>query len=142
MKNMFEVMLKESYFSSTIIFATELIFDDKKTGKYILPAIEANTPDNEAFKIRGKIDYVEYCETSQGRYWIINDYKTGNNPSNADIFKHRSIQLPIYMYAILKNDENSIPGAMFYINVNDKILDLKNNNIPDLNEKRFGKSAL
>lgn len=142
MYNMFSVMLKRHYFSSTIIFATELMFDDNLANKNALPAIECISNDGTAFKIRGKIDYVEYCVTSEGRYWIVNDYKTGKTPSNADIMRSRSLQLPIYMFALLKNDDQSLPGAMFYINVNDNVIETQQNTIEAIKEKRFGKMGL
>lgn len=123
----------------TTFFAAELPFDDSKRDKASLPSVECISEDGTHFKITGKIDCVEYLTTEHGRYWIVSDYKTGKNPDNNEIVKGKSLQLPIYMFALLSNDEGSLPGAMFYVSVNDNLIGADRKNSA---ERKYGKVGI
>lgn len=142
--NMLKAMLEQRKVSSTVLFATELPFDDGAVSEYHIPSVKAKTKDGTGFKIRGKIDCAEFLETPDRKYWIVNDYKTGRTiPDNASIIKGKKLQLPIYSYALGQYDKDSYPGAMFYVNVNDSLKkDGKKESAEMLAAKRFGKVGL
>ncbi|MBE5818138.1 MAG: hypothetical protein E7312_03690 [Clostridiales bacterium] len=107
--------------SSTVFYAAELPFDDKF--RHGLNSVKCIDQTGCPFNITGKIDLVEYAEIDGKKYWIVNDYKTGNKPKPGEIVNSKSLQLPLYMIALVEgtNDE-SLPGAMFYVNVNDNVV--------------------
>lgn len=136
-------MVRQKCSGSTVFFAAELPFDDARRHENALPSVSCKTADGDVFKLTGKIDCVEYFEAQQGRYWIISDYKTGANPSNRDIIAGRSLQLPIYMYALLDNNAESLPGAIFYVNVNDNLSKLSSKSSAELYaERKYGKIGI
>ncbi len=142
---MMTVMAEQRLSGSTVIFANELPFDDSKKQVGALPSVDAEAPDGTKFKITGKIDCVEYAEADGSRYWIVSDYKTGRNPSNADIRYGRSLQLPMYMFALLSNDKGSKPGAMFYVGANDDLIrpgDTRSDDIAISLKKKYGKVGM
>lgn len=140
---MMTVMAEQKCSSGTVLFAAELPFDDARRDTAALPSVECFAEDGVKFKITGKIDCVEYFNSEHGRYWIVSDYKTGKNPSNSDIVNGRSLQLPIYMFAVLNNDKASMPGAMFYVGVNDNLIKPSSEqNLSDFLKKKYGRVGI
>lgn len=139
------VMLKRKSRASTEIYATELKFDNNGIKYGGIPSLMCEAPDGTSFNITGKIDSIEYAVVDGKKYWIINDYKTGAKPTPAMINGTKSLQLPIYMSAMLEYGNATEPGAMFYINVNDDIVTenvVGNADISDILEKRCGKTGI
>ena len=139
---MMTVMTEHKCSSSTVLFAAELPFGDNRASGMSLPAVECFSQDGIKFKITGKIDCAEYYTSEHGRYWIVSDYKTGRNPSNTDIIKGRSLQLPIYMFAVMTNDKDSKPGAMFYVNVNDDLMKPDGENTESCVKRKYGRVGI
>lgn len=137
------MMLKRKAHGSTEIYATELVFDNKKIPYGGIASIALKDIQGTPFNITGKIDNIEYAEIDDKKYWIINDYKTGYKPKHSEIANASSLQLPIYMLAMLEHDTDAEPGAMFYINVNDDIIKSdKNITVDEAVEKRCGKTGI
>lgn len=137
------IMLKRKAHGDTRVYANELTFDDNKVQYGGIPSVACEDKQGTPFNITGKIDNVEYAELDGKRYWIINDYKTGYKPKNREISHSKSLQLPIYMLAMLEQDSLSEPGAMFYVNVNDDILKMDSKgDIDDIVERRCGKTGI
>ncbi len=140
-------MLENSKLGNTRYYATELQFDDRFIKNGSMPALRCVAENGDEFKITGKIDSVEFAEIDGKKHWIINDYKTGYKPTASEIAKSSSLQLPIYMLAMLENTEDSKPGAMFYTEVKDNIvtsgtLERAKLTAEEYNEKRYGRSGI
>lgn len=143
--NIMTVMLNRKSHTSTQIYATELKFDNNSIRYGGIPSLMCEAKDGTPFNITGKIDSIEYAVVDNKKYWIINDYKTGVKPTPAMINNAKSLQLPIYMSAMLEHgSDETEPGAMFYINVNDDIVTQKGEetDISDIVEKRCGKTGI
>lgn len=137
------MMLKRKAHGSTKIYASELVFDDSKVQYGGIPSVLCEDVQGTHFNITGKIDNIEYAEFDGKKYWIINDYKTGYKPKHSEISAAKSLQLPIYMLAMLEYDKSTEPGAMFYVNVNDDIIKMDGkSDAADIVEKRCGKTGI
>ena len=67
------------------------------------------------------VKILEVLEIDGKKYWIVNDYKTGNKPKPNEILSAKSLQLPLYMLALVEGTgDESLPGAMFYVNVSSR----------------------
>ena len=143
LQKMMTTMLEQRRNGTVKVYGTELEFDDKKIYRGALPSVKCTDSEGTSFSITGKIDSIEYCDTSEGRYWIINDYKTGVKPTDKDICSARSLQLPVYMLAVTEANKDTLPGAMFYVNVNDDLL-RPEKGVEDIarDEKRYGKTGV
>lgn len=140
---MMTIMLKRRSHMSTQIYATELKFDNNSIRYGGIPAIMCEDEEGTPFNITGKIDSVEYADIEGEKYWIINDYKTGKKPAPNMISSAKSLQLPIYLLAMLENNKDTETGAMFYINVNDNLINFDQKiGIEDIDEKHCGKSGI
>lgn len=76
-------------------------------------------------KLYGVVDRVDICESSQGEFVKIVDYKSGTQDfSLEELYYGLSMQLAVYMTAVLREREekNPIPAAMFYYHVDDPIV--------------------
>lgn len=76
--------------------------------------------------LHGIIDRVDSCETEDGKLIKIVDYKSGTRDfSMEELYYGLSMQLAVYMTAILREKENkdATPAAMFFYHVDDPIVD-------------------
>lgn len=76
-------------------------------------------------RLYGVVDRVDICESSQGEFVKIVDYKSGTQDfSLEELYYGLSMQLAVYMTAVLREREekNPIPAAMFYYHVDDPIV--------------------
>lgn len=73
--------------------------------------------------LHGVIDRVDSCETERGKLIKIVDYKSGTKDfSMEELYYGLSMQLAVYMAAVLREKEGAIPAAMFYYHVDDPIV--------------------
>lgn len=97
---------------------------------------------NGQVTIQGKIDRLDIYRR-QGKTWIkIIDYKTGNkNLRYEDIYYGLSLQLVVYLDGALTvlNEENLMPGGIFYFHVDDPILRMDINIDPQAFNKKLEK---
>lgn len=102
--------------------------------------------NNETYNFYGKIDKIIVSESNGHKYYSIVDYKTGSEEFNPfEVFLGKSIQLPLYYYAIENNiqpDQFTKGGEFggFYIqHVSFSTIKgaLKETNGPYLKEKRL-----
>jgi RecB family exonuclease len=56
--------------------------------------------DENAVRLRGKIDRIDLLEAPGGRAFRIIDYKSGSAPSSTDVREARLLQLPLYAMAV------------------------------------------
>lgn len=76
--------------------------------------------------LHGIIDRVDSCETENGKLIKIVDYKSGARDfSMEELYYGLSMQLAVYMTAILREQENknAIPAAMFFYHVDDPMVE-------------------
>ena len=76
-------------------------------------------------KLYGVVDRIDICESEQGEFVKIVDYKSGTQDfSLEELYYGLSMQLAVYMTAVLRErkEQNPIPAAMFYYHVDDPIV--------------------
>ncbi len=125
----YEISKIEQKQFTPIIF--ELPFGFRRA-RFSLPEVSVKLDSKHEIKLIGKIDRIDYAETSfdgnpQIEFWII-DYKFSKSEckSLSDVLKGRSFQMPFYAIAfseILKNYSNI--GNDFIINLSYQILNYK-----------------
>ncbi len=139
---MTEELIERRQRSKTKLYGTEIEFSDHPNELKSFPAIK-RTVEGEQFSIMGKIDSVEYLDTDRGRFWIVNDYKTERVPEVSEIRNNTALQLPVYMSAVLNGKKDTEPGGMFYIGLNDKMKNARNELEKTENRlHRFGRNGL
>lgn len=87
----------------------------------------------------GIIDRVDSCETEEGKLIKIVDYKSGTRDfSMEELYYGLSMQLAMYMTAVLREKENSgaAPAAMFFYHVDDPIVDKSDHTEQDVLKKQ------
>jgi len=81
-------------------------------------------------QLRGVIDRIDSCETEEGRFVKIVDYKSGAKDfSLEELYYGLSLQLAVYMTAVLREtgNEKALPAAMFFYHVDDPIVEKSDN---------------
>lgn len=79
-------------------------------------------PNGRELSVIGKIDRVDALEKNDKVYIKIIDYKSGNKSfSLSDVYNKLSLQLTVYLTAILKNGENKKAAGMFYFRLSDPV---------------------
>ncbi len=76
-------------------------------------------------RLHGIIDRIDICDSNQGEFVKIVDYKSGTQDfSLEELYYGLSMQLAVYMTAVLREREEkkAIPAAMFYYHVDDPIV--------------------
>ena len=76
--------------------------------------------------LHGIIDRVDSCETENGKWIKIVDYKSGTRDfSLEELYYGLSMQLAVYMTAVLREKENTnaAPAAMFFYHVDDPLVE-------------------
>ncbi len=92
------------------------------------PPIKIELEDGNIINLVGRIDRVDACETEEGTYLRIIDYKSGAKAFKlSDIFYGIQIQLITYMDAIWNNGkagckEPVLPGGMLYFRLDDPLI--------------------
>ena len=89
--------------------------------------------------LHGIIDRVDSCETEKGKLIKIVDYKSGTRDfSMEELYYGLSMQLAVYMTAILREKENAnaTPAAMFFYHVDDPIVEKSDHAEQDVLKKQ------
>ena len=76
-------------------------------------------------KLYGVVDRIDICESEQGEFVKIVDYKSGTQDfSLEEVYYGLSMQLAVYMTAVLREraENKPIPAGMFYYHVDDPIV--------------------
>lgn len=106
--------------------------------------------NNETYNFYGKIDKVVISESNEHKYYSIIDYKTGMEDFNPlEVFLGKSIQLPLYYYAIENNiqpsqytQDGEFGGFyiqhVFFSTIKSALKDV---NKPTLSEKRLAQQS-
>lgn len=92
-------------------------FNEKRTYK-------TDDGTERSYRLTGKIDRVDICETEQDKYLRIVDYKSGNKDFNiAALYHGLMMQLTVYMDIALKITTDTIPAGMLYYHMDDPVVD-------------------
>ncbi len=89
--------------------------------------------------LSGIIDRVDSCETESGKLIKVVDYKSGTKDfSMEELYYGLSMQLAVYMTAILREKENkdAVPAAMFFYHVDDPIVEKSDHAEQDVLKKQ------
>ncbi|MBR6390757.1 MAG: PD-(D/E)XK nuclease family protein, partial [Lachnospiraceae bacterium] len=75
------------------------------------------------YRLTGKIDRVDICESNENRYLRIVDYKSGNRDFDiAALYHGLMMQLAVYMDAALKITGDTQPAGMLYYHMSDPVV--------------------
>lgn len=89
--------------------------------------------DEDIMRLRGRIDRVDTCETDDGIYIRVIDYKSSNHEMDlAAVYEGRQLQLLVYLNAAMGMEKKSaqktgkspniIPAGVFYYHMDDPIV--------------------
>lgn len=92
--------------------------------------------DDEVMRLRGRIDRVDTCETEEGIYIRIIDYKSSSHEMDlAAVYEGRQLQLLVYLNAAMGMEEKNalkcgktipvIPAGVLYYHMDDPIVDAR-----------------
>ena len=92
--------------------------------------------DEDIMRLRGRIDRVDTCETDDGIYIRVIDYKSSNHEMDlAAVYEGRQLQLLVYLNAAMGMEKKSaqkagkspkiIPAGVFYYHMDDPIVGAK-----------------
>ena len=85
-------------------FARDISFAESPSDDYELPIEFALSDEKNTYNFKGIIDKVVISQSGDNKYYSIVDYKTGAEEFNPlEVFLGKSIQLPLYYYAIENN---------------------------------------
>ena len=88
--------------------------------------ITVTLPNGGELSVTGKIDRVDALEKNDKIYIKIIDYKSGNKSfSLSDVYNRLSLQLTVYMTAILAESDNKKAAGMFYFRLSDPVTEQK-----------------
>jgi len=77
-----------------------------------LPEVVIGCGEREV-RLVGRIDRIDIAEAEGKQLALAIDYKTGNPPKPADVIRHLSLQLPVYMIALAKAGFEPVGGAYY-----------------------------
>lgn len=88
--------------------------------------------DDEMIRLYGRVDRIDTCETDDGVYVKIIDYKSsGKKMDLAAVYEGRQLQLLVYLGAAMskerKTAKNVIPAGVLYYHIDDPVVDVEGN---------------
>lgn len=88
-----------------------------------ISAVIVDLTSGKKLKIHGKIDRIDKCETSDGTYYRVVDYKSGSKTfSLGNIYNKLDLQLVVYLDAAMNNKKDAKPAGMLYFNVREPMI--------------------
>ncbi|MDO4789312.1 MAG: PD-(D/E)XK nuclease family protein [Johnsonella sp.] len=106
-------------------------FEKSFTAQDCPEALKIPLEEGADLRLQGKIDRVDFCETKDGLYVKIIDYKTGSKVWEPDLaYYGKQMQLVLYLDAVMELSRKKypqkqiIPAAMFYLSLDDPLIDL------------------
>ncbi len=86
--------------------------------------------DDEMMRLRGRIDRVDTCDTDEGIYVRIIDYKSSQHDIDlAAVYEGRQLQLLVYlnvaMEGIRKTSDDVYPAGVLYYHIDDPLVETK-----------------
>ncbi len=104
-----------------------------------IPSLEIKLMDGERFYLEGRIDRVDILNQDDLAYVKIIDYKTGDKNLNlSDVYYGLSLQLFIYLQAVLNSRKDLKPAGVFYFKIDDPIIQTEKNLVEEI-EKEIAK---
>ncbi len=93
--------------------ASEAVFGDGGA----FPPLPIHLPDGRIFYIHGKIDRLDAFEADE-RYFRVIDYKSGGKSfSFSELYAGLSLQLPLYLAAVLAAEDTAKAAGVYYLPV-------------------------
>ena len=108
----------------------EVDFDSMDSKK----SLSMKLSDDEMIRLRGRIDRVDTCETDDGIYIRVIDYKSSHHEMDlAAVYEGRQLQLLVYLNAVMESERLSsgdngtkiIPAGVLYYQMDDPLIDAK-----------------
>ncbi len=91
-------------------------FAEKKIGN--------SDSEDMTYRISGKIDRMDICDSDNGKYLRIVDYKSGNRDFDlAELYHGLMMQLAVYMSRALGLEEDAKPAGMLYYHISDPVIE-------------------
>ncbi len=88
-------------------------------------AVMVDLTSGKKLKIHGIIDRVDKCETEDGTYFRVIDYKSGSKEFKLDkVFHGLDLQLSVYLMAVTDDDKKKKAG-MLYFKIGERLQDAK-----------------
>jgi ATP-dependent helicase/nuclease subunit B len=85
--------------------------------------IKYKSSNNTEIILRGAIDRIDVLEKGNETYYRVIDYKTGNTSLKlAKVFHGLSLQLLVYLNAMIEGKEGHHPAGTFYFRVDDPVI--------------------
>jgi len=109
----------------------EISFGSKGT----YPPIEIELPNGEIMLLEGRIDRADVCQTEDGVYVNVIDYKSGaENFDLADAWFGLKLQLLVYLEALLelenrRTEGKARPGGIFYFRIDDPFINTQDSTV-------------
>ncbi len=117
----------------------EVDFDSMKGSN-----ISIRLSDEDMLRLRGRIDRIDTCETDEGIYIRVIDYKSSHHRMDlAAVYEGRQLQLLVYLSAATALEEGSvpvIPAGVLYYNIDDPVITSNGTESDDEIRKKISKS--
>ncbi len=98
---------------------SEITFGDN--GK--ISAVVVDIASGKKLKIHGIIDRVDKCETDDGVYYRVIDYKSGSKSFSLEsIYNKLDLQLVVYLEAAMQERKDAKPAGMLYFNIREPMI--------------------
>jgi len=98
---------------------SEITFGDN--GK--ISAVVVDIASGKKLKIHGMIDRVDKCETDDGVYYRVIDYKSGSKSFSLEsIYNKLDLQLVLYLEAAMQGKNDAKPAGMLYFNIREPMI--------------------
>lgn len=86
-------------------------------------AVVVDLTSGKKLKIRGMIDRVDACETEDGTYYRVIDYKSGSKTFQLEnIYNKLDLQLVVYLDAAMQDKPGAKPAGMLYFNIREPMV--------------------
>lgn len=83
-----------------------------------LRAVVVDLTSGKKLKIHGLIDRVDACETEDGTYYRVIDYKSGSKTFSLENIYHKlDLQLVVYLDAAMQQKSGAKPAGMLYFRI-------------------------
>lgn len=85
-----------------------------------IDAVIVDLSSGKKLKIRGVIDRIDKCETPEGTYYRIIDYKSGKKSfSLENVYNGLDLQLVVYLEAAMQKKKDAKPAGMLYFHIHE-----------------------
>lgn len=106
----------------------------------MLPPLQVELSDGQHICLEGRIDRIDILEGQENNYVKIIDYKSGDKQlSLADLYFGLSLQLFVYLLAVVKQSDNNArpwrPAGLFYFKIDDPLISVEDKDLSNIEAK-------